>query len=93
MRINKKTHLWMAQNFRIEKITSRPSSARSFKKNLKLPSMSINFTYLGTTGMPPELLSEFERSLFDGLDGMWGLAGGCAGVGRCGGGLTVSLKM
>lgn len=55
--------------------------------------MRINFTYFGTTGMPPELLSEFERSLFDGLDGMWGLAGGCAGVGRCGGGLTVSLKM
>ena len=43
------------------------------------------------TGTPPELPSEFGRSLFDGLEGIWGLAGGCAGVGRCGGPLYISL--
>ena len=43
------------------------------------------------TGTPPEFASGFGRSLFDGLDGIWGLAGGCATAGRCGGGLIVSL--
>ena len=44
------------------------------------------------TGTPPELASEFGRSLFDGLEGIWGLAGGCATAGRCGGTLPDSLN-
>ena len=43
------------------------------------------------TGIPPEFASGFGRSLFEGLDGIWGLAGGCATAGRCGGALTGSL--
>ena len=41
----------------------------------------------------PELASELERSLFDGLEGMCGLGGACtAGDGRWGGGLAGSLR-
>ena len=87
---SKSSQLTLSHHFHLNKNSSHFVStyyccySRKIKQKMKQ-------TYFGITGTPPELPSELGRSLFDGLEGICGLAGGCAGDGRCGGALTDSL--